>query len=267
MLEIIIILIVIGLIANLIEWLKNHKDIILGLVALVVMIGLGLVLLPIAINLLPFVLIFWLPYRFIMKWWSNTYLKWVEQVGIGAKNSAPGSPRIWKWCEKRKYTVELRSGYIVSNKFLDLVLQNIDRRKIVTRDVFQNCCLSAAPAFQTTYTTIFLDYLENNNFLISFCEYGKETLYLSRQLKNDCERLFELEGAATEHEFSILCKTASENSGISVGSQSIARAVLNHMVSQETAHRVELSDLGEDLFVSNKSQGNSKLVRREISID
>ena len=39
------------------------------------------------------------------------------------------------------------------------------------------------------------------------------------------------------------------------------------MVSQGIVHKVELSDLDEYLFVSNKSNSKSKLVRREISLD
>ena len=267
MFEIIVILIIIGVIGNLIDWLKNHMDAILGLVGLVVLIGLGFVLLPFAIALLPYALIFWLPYYVIMKGRSSTYLRWARDVGISPQDLAPGSPRVWKWCKKRNYIEELQPGYIVSSEFRDLVLQNIDQKKIVTRVMIQNDCLRAAPSFQIAYTNMFLEYLNNNNFLLSFDEYKRGTLYLSNQLKNDCERLFELEGAATRDEFSALCKTASANSSIAVSSQTIANLILNHMVSQGIVHKVELSDLDEYLFVSNKSNSKSKLVRREISLD
>jgi len=260
MLEIIIILAIIGLIGNLISWLKDHTSDIIGVILLIILIPIALVVL---IYGWPFMLI----YYFVTNGKSQEYLKWLEARGIGLQSKAPGKERIWKWCSKHGHTEEIGSGLVLSKKFQDRVSELINQQKVVTEGTFEKCCLQAAFGFQTTYTSLFLDYMTAHSFLVPIREYGKNTQYLSNELKNKYEHLLESEGAATEKEFTNICKGISANSGIAIDSRTIARSVLEHMVSQGKVHKVELPDLGEDLFVLTNGKNNSKMRCREISLD
>jgi len=194
-------------------------------------------------------------------------MKWLNSECIGLQSSAPGSKRVWKWAEKHGYTEQLPRGYVLSTKFRDNVLSIVNQQIVVTEDMLQTDCLQANPSFKSNRAAILLSYLKSNGFLLLIQDSKAGNLYLSGQMKKECERLFELEGAATKDEFSVICQSTLENSGVAVNSRAVADAILNQLVAQGDAHSVELSDLGDDLFVSNKNVSNSKMTRSEISLD
>lgn len=257
-LSIITFLIIIGLIANLVEWIKEHKEGIIG----ALLILLALAVWPITLIILEFYGLYFL----VMKILSHGYLNWAARVGIEMQALAPGRQRIWKWCENKKYTECPKEGYVLSSRFRKLVVENVNQQRIVTRDRFQACCMQAAPAFQAHYTSLVLNYLQCKHLLLPIQDAGQGTLYLSSQLEGDCKRLFELEGAVTEDEFTAVCKSALSKVQIYVDSGIIARTILKYLVSQGVAHKVNLPDLNEDLYVANHANAKSKLVRREITL-
>ncbi len=188
-------------------------------------------------------------------------------MGFGRQDDAPGSKRIWKWANVKGYTEESGSGYVWYVEFYNNVLNDFYSGQAVTATVFQNICMQAAPMFNPTYILIFLDCLKLRKILMPLDEPGEETIYLSSQIITDCEHLFEIQGGATEKEFSQICKT--EMGGIPVEPQTLANFILENMVSQGAASKVELTDHtdGEVLFVSERNKGKSKMKRVEMNLD
>lgn len=275
MLEIIIILIVIGIIGNIIIWIKNHFETILGLIGILIgiaaIIGVGIIAIPVILPFLPYVLLVGIPciiiYRIVMKIRSNSYIRWINCYGVAPQSFAPGSNSVWKWAEKRKYTITLEFGYIMSTQFCDMVLYTVNQQNIVTETALVNDCLQAAPYFHPEDISVFLNYLIDYNLLLEVNTPGTGTVYLSERVIKGCERQFELEGAATKDEFSIICYGFLQDASVAINSKVVAGALLHHFVSQGSAKIVELEDMGDDLFVSNRNISGSKMTRREISLD
>ncbi len=278
MLKIIAVLFVLGLIGCLIGWIKDHSELIIGIIVLVVIVLIGCAILPtvlkIGLSVLPTVLpiLFLLLviggiYFYAMKSRSKAYLTWLKGVGIGSQTEAPGDEHIWKWARDNKYAIALERDLVLSGEFRDLVMGSINQGKIVTEKLIETYCLRSAPSFQANNITLFLDYLQKSGMVFPLCEHGEETVYLSSALKDNCERMFEREGAATKDEFAAICGAASVDAAAKAAPQTIAETFLRHMLAHEVVHKVELPDLGEDLYVSNSTSPNSKLVRREVSID
>ncbi len=278
MLKIIAILIVLGLLGCLLGWIKDHAKVIIGLIAIAVMIPIGRAFLPgmlkTALAVLPKVLLILLVllvigavYFCVMKSRSRTYLAWLKDVGIGPQSAAPGDERVWEWAQKHDYAKALEHGLVLSCEFCDLVKKSVDQGKIIAREQLQSYCLRWAPSFQVNHTALFLDHLKKSGLLLPICEGGKEAVYLAPALKNDCKRRLELEGAATADEFAVICKSAASDAAAQAAPRAIAETLLSRMVKEGAARKVKLSDLGETLYVANRAVPNSKLVRREVSLD
>ena len=81
------------------------------------------------------------------------------------------------------------------------------------------------------------------------------------------EELLIREGAATKAEFSQACKEAGLSAGIREKDDVVAAFILNDMASRQKAKKVELTELGECLYVSQKQRKDSKMTREEITLD
>lgn len=272
MLSIIIFLFVICFFIGILKAIWDaFKDIILGILGIVIIIAAIAFLGPLVLAALPLILMVLVALFIlgcIISFWTKlkygSQLRGLDRIGI-AKIS--GSSDDWKQPKDLGFVVITSSGYVISNRFRKCVTEKTDQRKIVTVDTFRECCLQVAPSFQPDNTAPLLRYMESQNFLVPLQEYRQEKRYLSHGIVYNCARLLETEGAATKAEFSAICKASPVCSNIPVNPEIIASTILNYMVTQGDAHKVELSDLNENLFVSNKAKSNSKMVRREISMD
>ena len=82
-----------------------------------------------------------------------------------------------------------------------------------------------------------------------------------------CEKIFLQEGAATKEELLVVFRHAGILRYFPKDEGRITEFFLTTMVHQEKAKRVELDDLGDTLYVSTEKRNNSKMVRREITLD
>lgn len=283
MFEIVIFLVAICFIMGILKAIWDAlKDIILGILGIGIIVAavvfLGPILLSIvgafgpivlsALPVIPVILIALFILGCIISFCEK--LKYASQSRelnrIGMKKIS-GSLEVWKKLEKLRLVEITDSGYVISDRFYKRIIKKTNQEKIVTVDTFQDYCLQAASSFQADNTISLLNHMKSQGFLVLLQEGGLKKRYLSQRITKECEHLFELEGAATESEFSAICEASSICSEISVKPEILAKTILNHAVSQGTAHKVDLSDLDRELFVSDKSKSSSKLVRREISLD
>ena len=272
MLEIIILLFAMCLIIGVLKAIWDAlKDVILGILGIGIIVAAVIFLGPIVLSALPIIIVILIA-LFILgciislfqKLKYGSQIKELDQVGI-KKLSEPID--VWKTPKKLGLVEVTASGYVISSQFYKRIIKKFNQEAIVTDDTFQKHCLQVATSFQVDNATPLLNHMRSQGLLVLLQENGPENRYLSQQIVMDCERVFELEGAATESEFSAICKTMPICSKIPVKAEILAKTILNHVVAQGVSHKVELPDLGEELFVSDKSKDNSKLVRREISLN
>lgn len=279
MIQILIILVVIGLIYSLFEklfiWAKDKVFFAAKIVGLIILamvaIAVGSALLPIILDHLLTViacsLIFIVIYSTVTKKQRQEYVAWAEQVGFGKQNDAPGSKRIWKWACEKGHTEDSGSGYVWYVEFYEKVLNVFLACRVITEEDFQDLCILAAPMFNPVNTLAFLDCLRLKKILTPMTEPGEEAMYIANYVISDCEHLFEIQGGATEKEFSRICEL--EMRDVPIESLTLARFVLKHMVSHGTASKVPLAECpdGEELYISKNELENSKMKRVEISLD
>lgn len=92
-------------------------------------------------------------------------------------------------------------------------------------------------------------------------------MYIANYVISDCEHLFELQGGATEKEFSRICEL--EMSDVPVDPTVLAKFVLENMVLHGVASKVPVPEYqyGVALYVAKRELENSKMKRVEISLD
>lgn len=272
MLEIIIFLVAVCVILGILKAIWDAlKDVVLGILGIAILIAAIVFLGPVILSALPVLLpvlaalfVLGCIISFVEKLKYGSQLRELHKIGM---KKVSGSMDVWEKPEQLGLVEITASGYVISSRFRKRVAEKVDHAKIVTIDTFHKCCLQAASSFQIDDTAPLLHHMKDQGILVPLQEDGWEKRYLSQQTTRECERLFELEGAATESEFSAICEAVPICSEFSVRPETLARAILSHAVSQGAAHKVELPDLDGELFVSNRDNENSKLVRREISLD
>lgn len=214
----------------------------------------------------------------------NSYCKWLEKVGIGSLDRAPGSQRAHERAIEHGYAelfdqdtstflamsegVPLQSGYVMSTKFRDRMLSSINQKRILTEAEFQKCCRDAAPHFQKDYADALVNYFTDRENLL---EVSYDGPYLSIGMVKDCEQILNREGAATEVEFAELCGQ-SVASWLDEQRDEVAEAVLSNMVSCGRAKKVTRTEdstgtQGRFLYVSNIPSADCRMTKREISLD
>ena len=272
MIELIILLFVICFIIGILKTIWDAlKNLILGILGVAIIIAAVVFLGPIALGALPVILVI-LAALFllgcIMSIWTRLkygpQLRKLDQSGIVKLTN---SPEDWEEADRLGLVKVTGSGYVVSNRFCKNVTKKADRKRVVTMDTFGECCQRVAPAFQPNCAAPLLEYMVDQGILVPLRNYKGQPQYLSQGIVKKCERLLEAEGAATESEFSTICKSAHICFGFRVEPELIAAVVLKHLEGQGAVHKVRLTDLNEDLFVSNTVKSDSKMVRREISMD
>ena len=125
--------------------------------------------------------------------------------------------------------------------------------------------MQLAPGFQSHYSEILLNYFSNTDKLFPIS--GTDTIYFSNSLRDTYIARFKEAGAATEGQFSNMCKALDPGSIICLDPQAVATAILKYLVSKGTTEKVDLKELGETLFVFKDSDGGTNFVRHEINLD
>lgn len=280
MVQVVVIVVIIGIlwailsfIGNLLEalfdWIEHHKNLILRVLGIIALIILGVVLVslpPKAWLVLLFVLACIGLYCFMMKKQAQKYLSWMANVGIDEKSTSAGKAQIQSWIQKKGYTTEFH-GHILLNEFYNRILLYVNQQGIVSQKTFEDCCFQAAPAFQTNYTEIVLNYLANKDDLLPL-KCPEPLYYLSNQLRDEYISLFDRQGAVTKDSFIEICKTANEGLGFTMVSTAlIVTTILDYLISTKAAKKIPLKETGEALFVTEKEGDFIGLVRREINLD
>lgn len=99
--------------------------------------------------------------------------------------------------------------------------------------------------------------------LLPYSGQGEEQRYLTGTFVTGCEALFLKEGAATKQEFA----QADAVRRLGLSGRRLASLVLERLLARGEVEKVELADLGEDLYVAKNQRSDAKMTRREISLD
>ena len=99
--------------------------------------------------------------------------------------------------------------------------------------------------------------------LLPYSGQGEEQRYLTGTFVTGCEALFLKEGAATKQE----CAQADAVRRLGLSGRRLASLVLERLLARGEVEKVELADLGEDLYVAKNQRSDAKMTRREISLD
>lgn len=103
--------------------------------------------------------------------------------------------------------------------------------------------------------------------LLPYSGQGEEQRYLTGTFVTGCEALFLKEGAATKQEFAQVCAQADAVRRLGLSGRRLASLVLERLLARGEVEKVELADLGEDLYVAKNQRSDAKMTRREISLD
>ena len=272
MLNLVILFIVICVIIGIV---RAILPVILGLIvvvgAIAVIIFFGPIILSWILSLLPILLAI-LAVLFLLgcvitlveKCRYRSQLKKLNQFGILKLDSAPAD---WQKLNNLGWVEIIPSGYVVSIKFYKDVLKHIEPTPTLTLSQFEQYCLSCAKEFQLNFIAPLLDFLQRKEFIFKFQLNNGELCLLSRSIMSKFEDLFLKEGAATKDEFTQICEHSGLLYQLPQNGQGFVLFFLKYMISHDKIQKVELSELDEYLYVSKNQSKDSKLIRREISLD
>jgi len=266
-----------------VKLLKKHWRTALGWAAAVLIAVIGIRLLPLfgtagkVVTVLVIVACFGVLIARAVYYWMGygSYPDWLERVGIGKLKDAPGIEKAHNWAVERGYVESIDAvqfdvdEYVLSVKFRDKLLHELEQRGAWTKPEFQKCCRKMSWGFRTEYFEILLTCLSDSSHLLA-C--GPEGPYLSRKLVSGCEHLLDQEGAATESEFAELCGSSDIASFLHEERNLLAKAILESMVRSGKAERVAQNtgvsgSNGDYLYVSKNPAANCRMTRREINLD
>lgn len=272
MLNLLILFIVICVIVGIVRALL---PVILGVIIIAVVaaviISFGPMILSLILSLLPILLVI-LAVLFLLgcvitlveKCRYRSQLKKLNQFGILKLESAPAD---WKKLNNLGWVEIIPSGYVISIKFYKDILKHIEPVSTLTLSQFEQYCLSCAKQFQLIFVAPVLDFLQRKEFIFKFQLNNGELCLLTRAIMNKFEDLFSREGAATKNEFIQICEHSGLLYQLPQNGQGFVPFFLKYMIAHDKIQKVELSELGEYLYVSKNPCKDSKLIRREISLD
>lgn len=273
-----VILVILYVLSRLFEWVSDHKEMILGFFCLVLLLVVIYFLPEIwqfirigwqrALSAWPMLLLILVclgTYKYTEQKKLREFVMWIECVGITEKSEAHVSQHILDLAEKDGSITILSFAQIVSTNFYNNLLSWLDQPMAISEEIFQNGCLQLAPNFQSHYSEILLNYFSSTDNLFPIS--GMDAIYFSNSLRETYIARFKEAGAATEGQFSNMCKALDPGSTICLDPQAVATAILKYLVSKGTAEKVDLKELGETLFLFKGSDGGSNFVRHEINLD
>lgn len=240
-------------------------------VAIATIIYFGPVILSWIISVLPILLVL-LAALFLLgcvitlveKQRHRSKLKKLDQLGIEKIDSAFAD---WQKMNDRGWVEITPSGYVISISFYKNMVKSIGTASLLTVDKFRQYCLSNAKDFRINLVVPLLEFLQNKGLIFPFQLNNGEFCLLTKSLMSRAEDLFSKEGAATENEFMQICEYSGLLSELPQNDQGFVPFFLNYMLSCGKLQKIELNELSENLYVSNSRCKDSKLVRREISLD
>jgi len=266
--------IILGIICAVIEFIKEHISLAIGIVLIVLSIVVIRALLPIIAPLIPYIILMLMIYIIVraminsaMKKKAYSYLEWLGDVGIGKPKITPEYKKVFKWLKKQGYIEPfLWSDYIISVKFYEEIMSYFNQKQEILDSEFQNICLSIAPRFCIEYTETLLDFLQRKKFIFQFSPVGEEKHhYISTNILKECEQMFEIQGAATEDEFTEICGKILTTPYLRKKRSRLARDVLQDMYSRGVVEIVDLKDM--DLYIAKNQKQNSKMKKVIINMD
>lgn len=270
------IFIILMLIGFVIEFLKKCGAVLGYIVAAVLVIIAVIAFFPLIIKLLPYIIaIFAICFvihaissssAFVKKR-ANAYLKKLDSKGIDQPEITPKYEESFKWIKENGYAESFLSDYFISIKFYEKVVHCLEQNQKMSQTEFQNCCIDFAPQFSVKYTDLFVKFLQDKKLLLSFPlpNEGKY-YYISASAVQKCEQMFEKEGAATADTFAEICEGLLNDPSLHKKCFPLAKLILENMHSRNMLHKVDPKE-GEVLYVSKNPREDSKMVRREISMD
>ena len=223
-----------------------------------------LALLPFGLALLAALWVLGCVLRFFQGLKYRGRVRTLKKLGIDKMN---GSEEMWARPEALGQVARTRGGYVVSMAFYKKVVRQLDRMSILTERDLSICCARCAKRFQTAYIRAFLDLLQKEGQLLPYSGQGEEQRYLTGTFVTGCEALFLKEGAATKQEFAQVCAQADAVRRLGLSGRRLASLVLERLLARGEVEKVELADLGEDLYVAKNQRSDAKMTRREISLD
>lgn len=192
-------------------------------------------------------------------------LRWLEKRGI-AKTS-DNTLTDWSTAAELDYVEITPEGYVISTFFYDRVITRISQTGAFTRDAFGKCCVHCAREFQVAYVDLLLEFMQNKDLLFPLSASIGETYYLPKPFVEKCENLLLTEGAATRDEFTNICRNSAVTRELHQECSALAVFILNRMLSRGEIDKIELTELGDWLYVAKDQTMNSKMIRREIILD
>lgn len=193
----------------------------------------------------------------------RSQLEWLEERGI---EKISVSQIDWSKPIKLGFVETIAAEYVISTPFYKKILNKISQTGALTRDTFEEYCVQNAKEFQLIYVDPFIEFLQKKDQLFPFFSSADETHYLSKPFVAKCENLFMAEGAATTDEFAQICGNSAVTNKLRQESRALAAAILNYMLSHGKVEEIELSELGDRLYVAKDQKKDSKMTRREIKL-
>lgn len=247
------------------------RDLLLGIVGIIIIIAAICILGPIVIGFLPIILGILIPLCVISyiyaKQKHHSRIKWLNARGIEQIPNTMGNLDAWKDAADMGFAILAEEGYVISPKFRNQVMKKAEHHGVFMCATFQQFCAQSANAFQSVYMRPFLSFLMKEEQVFPIALSNGETIYISPSFVAQCRELFEKEGAATMAEFSQCCEELVAPHGFRQYSWGLAEFIISKMLSAEEIQSVDLPDQGECLYVAKKQRADSKMTKVEITLD
>lgn len=247
------------------------KDVLLGILGIGIIIAAVVFLGPLFLKALPWILVIGIGLLVlggvISVYERQKYkiqLQELDWYGIEQISYAPEAVgRLEKW----KLVETTASGYVISASFCRRLCNTLNGMPALREQEIIACCFQCARQFREIYHNQLIEYFQKKGFLVPFSASNGQVYYFPEGFLRRFEELLIREGAATKTEFSQVCKEAGLSAGIREKDDIVAEFILNNMASRQKAKKVELTELGECLYVSQKQRKDSKMTREEITLD
>lgn len=246
------------------------REFLVGIIGLLVIIGIVCVVGPLIIGFLPLILGILIPLGVVAyfheKKKHQAKIEWLKNRGIEKVPNFMGDHEFWKDMENYNWVLLTEDGYVISASFHKMIVKQIDQIGFLTKNSFQNLCKKFAAAFEIMYLQPLLAYLimQHQIFVLSVPD-GE--IYISLGVANRGRDLFALEGAATMTELADQCEVFMASNGYSGYGYVLAKSTIDQLLELDEVYKVDLPDQNEYLYVAKNQSANSKMVKKEISLD
>ena len=159
------------------------------------------------------------------------YRAWLDAVGICSYESTPYDKACWQEAAKKHFVIQIDDDHAISITFGEKVVNQIHQAGLVRQTELWKICQNTAPEFQTSYTQLLMDFLQEKGQSIILSPPNRQKYCLTFEYLTVLEQILLDNDAKSVQEYLLLCWESEEMPFVDAIDETLIYELLRYMTT------------------------------------